>query len=74
MGLTERLGKGLRMFVPRHRDPEVAAQMTEAAVDVRESGRLLREIRGLQGELERSRPSKRQGDASTWGSKHSSLR
>lgn len=67
MGLLERLRKGLRMIGPSRRDPAVAKQITQAAVDVRESGRLFREIRGLQGELERTRPSKHRGDA-TWDS------
>jgi hypothetical protein len=73
MGLLDRLREGLQMIHPRRRDPAVVHQTAEAAVDVRTNGRLLREIRGLQGELERSRPSKQhlQGDAA-WGSKNSS--
>lgn len=68
MGLLERLRKGLHMLPTRRKDPAVVTQTAEAAQEVRTAGRLLREIRGLQGELERSRPGKHhQGDAA-WGS------
>lgn len=73
MGLRDRLRKGWqRMFEGRRRDPAVVHQTTEAAIDVRTNGRLLREIRGIQDELERARSSKqhRQGDAA-WDSKRS---
>ena len=73
MGLLDRLREGLRVINPRRMDPAVAHQTTTAATDVRTNGRLLREIRGLQGELERARTSKQppQGDAA-WGSNSSS--
>ena len=78
MNLIERIVSDVIMeglhVLPRRRDPAVVAQTTEAATKVLTAGRLLREIQGLQGELERSRPTKRQGDATTWGSNSSSSR
>lgn len=67
MSLLGRLRKELGM--DRRQDPAVAKQIADAAHDVRESGRLLREIRAVQGELERSRPSHRE---KPWASKSSS--
>lgn len=67
--LLGRLREVIPMLDRRRRDPDVARQVAESADDLRTNGRLLREIRGLQGELERARPSKKQHQgAAPWGS------
>lgn len=70
MRIADRLREVLRMTT--RRDPEVTDQVRQAAQAVRTNSRLVREVRAIQGQLERSRPSlHQQGDAS-WHSKGSS--
>ena len=56
------------MVKPR-RDPEIVRQMTEAATEHRTQGRLLREIRALQGEIEHATQKPREAEnQQSWGS------
>lgn len=72
--MLDSLRQGLQKLTRQERDPEVAKQVREAAKTIRINSRLLREVRAIQGELERPRPSLRRRGAAPWDSKGSSSR